>query len=311
MNEHAPYQLLLYYQYVPIDDPVEFAREHLELCKRLNLRGRIRVAAEGINGTVSGSCAETDQYMRKMHEDARFTQMQFKLDPVEGHVFNRISVKPRNELVTLRLQNDLNPASRTGRRLSPQEFYRELQRDDVLVIDARNSYEYDLGHFERAVRVDAKQFRDFPDWVRQNLAQHKNKPVLTYCTGGIRCEKFSAFLLEEGFQDVSQLDGGIVTYGKDAHVKGRLFQGRCYVFDQRASVEINHTHEAMVVGRCMHCGCASERFVNCANTDCRAQYVCCVDCELKQRRSCSPQCATAPRHEFDPATAGTSKSFYR
>ena len=307
----APYRVLLYYQYVPIEEPVSFARYHQLFCANLGLLGRILVAAEGINGTVSGTVEQTTRYMEAMHADPRFATMQFKIDPAEHHVFRKLKVKPRAELVTMRLDHDLDPRERTGRRLRPAEFHDALQRDDVVVIDARNSYEYDIGHFRGALRVDIKTTREFPDWVREHLADQKDKTVLTYCTGGIRCEKFSAFLLEEGFKNVAQLEGGIITYGKDPEVQGHLFDGKCYVFDERASVEINHTPEATVVGRCMHCNQPSERFVNCANTDCDNQYICCVACEFEKRRSCSVECTQAPRHEFDPATAGTSKSFYR
>lgn len=311
MSDSLPYRVLLYYHYVSIDDPAAYAREQLAFCNRLGLLGRVLVAAEGINGTVSGPVAATDAYVQAMHADPRFAQMQFKVDETDRHAFRRMRVKARPELVSFRLQKDVDPRVQTGKRLSASEFHEALQREDVLVIDARNSYEYDLGHFRGAIRPDVKTFRDFPQWVREHLADQKDRPVVTYCTGGIRCEKFSAFLLEEGFKDVGQLDGGIVTYGKDPEVRGHLFDGQCYVFDERASVVVNHTPEATIVGRCMHCGAASERFVNCANTDCDNQYICCVECEFRHRRSCSAECDSAPRHEFDVATAGTSKSFYR
>src|SRR5690606_24974437 len=111
-----------------------------------------------------------------------------------------------------------------------KEFYEHLQRDDVVVIDARNDYEYDIGHFRGAIKPEVRTFREYPEWARKNLSQYKDKKVIMYCTGGIRCEKLSGFFLREGFKDVSQLDGGIVTYGKDPEVKGRLFDGKCYVF---------------------------------------------------------------------------------
>lgn len=311
MTSLLPYRVLLYYHYVTIEDPAEFVRGHVAFCKELGLLGRVLVAPEGINGTVSGSVEQTDRYMAAMHADERFAEMLFKVDEAAGHAFDRMAVKVKPELVTLRLGHDVDPRVRTGRRLSPKEFHDALQRDDVVVVDARNSYEYDLGHFRGAMRPDVTTTREFPAWVREHLADQRDKTILTYCTGGIRCEKFSAFLLEEGFKDVAQLDGGIVSYGKDPEVQGHLFDGSCYVFDRRVKVEINHTPEARVIGRCMHCGLESERFVNCANTDCDNQYICCVECEFKHRRSCSEECARAPRHEFDPATAGTLKSFYR
>lgn len=310
MSQSLSYRILLYYQYTPIEDPAEFAREHLAFCQELGLRGRILVAAEGINGTVSGTVEQTDSYMAAMHCDPRFAGMPFKVDEAEGHAFRRISVKARREIVALG-QESLDPRTRTARRLKPREFRQALERDDVVVVDVRNSYEYDLGHFRGAVRPPVKTFKEFPQWVRETLTACRDKTILTYCTGGIRCEKFSALLLEEGFKDVYQLEGGIVTYGKDPEVKGELFEGRCYVFDERGSVEVNRTGTSSVVGRCRHCAQACERFVNCANLDCDTQYICCVSCEFENRRSCSEECRHAPNHEFNPATAGTKKSFYR
>lgn len=143
------------------------------------------------------------------------------------------------------------------------------------------------------------------------LSQFKDKKILTYCTGGIRCEKFTAHLLDEGFENVSQLHGGIVTYGKDPEVQGKLFDGTCYVFDSRVSVPVNRTESAVTIGKCLHCGEPCERFVNCANTVCDNQHLCCVECEFEYKRSCSPECSQADMNEFNPETAGTSKSHYR
>jgi len=311
MPETRPYRVLLYYLYTPLDDPEEFAREHRDLCERLGLLGRILIAHEGINGTVSGPVESTDAYIAAMHADKRFAAMQFKIDAADGHVFRKLIIKVRPEIVRLRLDCDVDPRKQTGKRLSPREFREMLDRENVVLVDGRNIYEYEVGHFRGAIRPDVKTFRDFPTWVRETLAPYKAKTVLTYCTGGIRCEKLSGYLIEQGFRDVYQLDGGIVTYGKDPEVRGELFDGSCYVFDQRATVPVNQTETATVVGRCHHCDGPCERFVNCANLDCDNQYICCVECELATRRSCSESCKGADNHEFDPATAGTLKSFYR
>jgi UPF0176 protein len=179
--------------------------------------------------------------------------------------------------------------------LSPKEFYEALQREDVVVIDARNDYEYDIGHFRNAIRPEVKVFRDFPEWIRKNLSQYKDRKVLTYCTGGIRCEKLSGFLIREGFQDVSQLHGGIITYGKDPEVRGRLFDGKCYVFDERISVPINQ-EEDIIVGRCHHCGRPEDRYINCAYDPCHTQHICCPECEEAHKGYCSITCQEADEH---------------
>jgi len=306
-----PYRVLLYYKYVRIENPEEYARLHLAFCKALGVKGRILVAAEGINGTLSGTVDQTDAYMHAMHMDPRFATMEFKIDQADEHVFRKIFVRPRGEIVTMALEDDVDPNEVTGRRLSPEEFHAALQDEDVVVIDARNDYEYDLGHFRNAIRPDVKTFKEFPDWVRENLSHLKDKTILTYCTGGIRCEKFSGFLLKEGFSDVSQLHGGIINYSQDQQVRGKLFDGKCYVFDKRVAVPVNHTEGTTIISHCRHCGVPSDRYVNCGNLDCDTQFFCCEECEVPHRRSCSHECAEAPRHEFDPAIVGDAYSFYR
>ncbi|WCK54422.1 rhodanese-related sulfurtransferase [Aneurinibacillus sp. Ricciae_BoGa-3] len=290
MESQKPYRILLYYKYVHIEDYEAFAAEHLEFCKELGVKGRIIVAEEGINGTLSGTVEQTDAYMAELRKDPRFSDIFFKIDESEEHAFKKIFVRPKKEIVTWRFEEDVNPNEVTGKHLSPKEFYEQLQRDDVIVIDGRNDYEYEIGHFRNAIRPGVKSSREFPEWIRENLSQFKDKKVLTYCTGGIRCEKLSGFLINEGFQDVAQLEGGIVTYGKDPEVQGKLFDGKCYVFDERISVPINRTDEDVIVAKCHHCGKPEDRYVNCANPLCNIQYVCCEECEPKHKRSCSKEC---------------------
>jgi UPF0176 protein len=297
MEEMKPYRVLLYYNYVTIENPEEFAAEHLAFCKELGLKGRILVANEGINGTVSGTVEQTQSYMDTMKNDPRFADMVFKIDESDTHAFKKMHVRPRKELVTLRLEDDINPHEVTGKYLSPKEFFEAMQQEDTVVIDARNDYEYDLGHFRNAVRPDIKTFRDLPDWIRANKEAFKEKKILTYCTGGIRCEKFSGWLLEEGFEDVSQLHGGIVTYGKDPEVQGELWDGQCYVFDSRIAVPINQK-DHVIVGKDFFTGDPCERYVNCANPECNKQILCSEENEHKYMRSCTDACRVHPRNMY-------------
>jgi UPF0176 protein len=298
MSDQTPYQILLYYKYVQIDNYEEFAAQHLKFCKGLGLKGRILVAEEGINGTVSGTVEQTQAYMDAMHQDPRFADMWFKIDESSDHAFKKMFVRPKKEIVTFRLEDDVDPNETTGKHLAPKEFYELLQQEDVIVLDGRNDYEFEIGHFRGAIRPDVKAFREFPDWIRENLSQFKNKKVLTYCTGGIRCEKLSGFLVKEGFEDVYQLHGGIVTYGKDPEVKGQLWDGKCYVFDERISVPINQV-EDVIVAKCHHCGKSEDRYVNCANPECNIQHVCCPECEDTYRRSCSKECEEHPLNRYE------------
>lgn len=283
------YRVLLYYHYVDLDDLPRFRGEHYRLCKEIGLLGRIIVAKEGINGTVSGTIEQTQAYMDAMHADARFKDMPFKMDYENDHAFKKLHVRIKPELVNLGLENDVNPLELTGNYLKPTEFYEAMQDDNTIVIDARNDYEYDLGHFRGAIRPDIEVFRDLPEWIEENKEILEGKKILTYCTGGVRCEKFSGWLKQEGYEDVNQLEGGIVTYGYDETVQGKLWDGMCYVFDNRISVPINRV-DHKIVGKDYITGEPCERYVNCANPFCNKQILMSEETEYKYLRSCSHEC---------------------
>ena len=295
--ETNAYRVLLYYKYVPIEDPVTFAQEHLAACKELGLKGRILVSDEGINGTCSGTIEQTDAYMNMMKADERFADMVYKIDETEGHAFKKMHVRPKQEIVHLGLADDINPNELTGQYLSPKEFFEQMQAEDTVVIDARNDYEFDLGHFRGAIRPEIRNFRDLPDWMLENKEMFEGKKVLTYCTGGLRCEKFSGWLVREGFEGVGQLHGGIATYAKDPEVRGQLWDGQMYVFDERIAVPINQV-EHVVVGKDHFTGEPCERYVNCANPDCNDKILCSEENEHKYLRSCSDECREHPRNRY-------------
>ncbi|GGD53827.1 oxygen-dependent tRNA uridine(34) hydroxylase TrhO [Paenibacillus nasutitermitis] len=293
LNAQSDYAVLLFYKFIDVPDAETFTQEHLAYCKELGIKGRILIADEGINGTCSGTIEQTEKYMHDLRQNPLFADIVFKIDASEGHTFSKMFVRYKKELVTFRFnEEDINPNVQSGKRLAPKQFYEYLQRDDVIVLDGRNGYEYDLGHFRNAIRPDVETSKEFPEWIREHLSQNKNKPILTYCTGGIRCEKLSSFLMKEGFEDVYQLDGGIVTYGQDEEVKGRLFDGKCYVFDERISIPINHTEEANVVGKCHHCAKPADTYINCANDLCHLQHIVCEECANEHDHYCSDECST-------------------
>lgn len=291
------YQVLLYYYYTDIEDPEAFSAEHLELCKGMNLKGRILVANEGINGTVSGTVEDTEKYMEYMKNHPLFDGIVFKIDPSEGHTFKKMHVRPRPELVNLSLEDDINPREMTGEYLEPKDFYAQMQDENTIVLDARNTYEYDVGHFRGAIRPDVETFRELPEWVRENRDMLEGKRILTYCTGGIRCEKFSGWLKREGFEDVGQLHGGIATYGKDPEVKGQNWDGMMYVFDERLTVPVNQV-EHNVVGRDHFDGTPCERYINCANPECNDQILASEENEAKHLGGCSLECTKHPRNRY-------------
>lgn len=291
------YRVLLYYQYVPIEDGETFAQKHLADCKELGLKGRILVADEGINGTVSGTIEQTNAYMELMKNDPRFSTIIFKIDEAEQNAFKKMHVRYRPELVNLSLEDDVNPLELTGAYLDPKEFREAMLDENTVVIDARNDYEFDLGHFRGAIRPEIRSFRELPQWIRDNKEQFMEKRVLTYCTGGIRCEKFSGWLVREGFKDVGQLHGGIATYGKDPEVQGDLWDGQMYVFDSRIAVPINQK-EHVIVGRDWFDGSPCERYINCGNPECNRQMLASEENEAKYLGACSHECRVHPNNRY-------------
>ena len=291
------YRVLLYYNYTKIENPEQFAKEHLALCKSLGLKGRILVAEEGINGTASGTIEATQQYMDWMHNDERFKDTWFKIDESEGHAFRKMFVRPRKELVALNLEEDVDPLRLTGEYLDPKAFKEALLDEDTIVLDARNDYEYDLGHFRGAIRPDIRNFRELPEWIRENKEEFMDKKVVTYCTGGIRCEKFSGWLLREGVENVAQLHGGIATYGKDPEVKGEMWDGKMYVFDDRISVEINQV-DKQIIGNDWFDGTPCERYINCGNPSCNRQIITSEENEAKHLGGCCYDCAASETNRY-------------
>lgn len=287
------FQTLLYYCYSPIAEAEQFADDHLKFCKSLNLTGRIIVAEEGLNGTVSGTPEACTAYMAAIHADERFSKTEFKVDEVDEPSFIKMHCRYKSEIVHsgLRDPNIIDPNKQTGKHLEPMEFEQMIGQEDVIILDVRSNYEHNLGRFKNAITLDIENFRDFPEKINE-LAQYKDKKVLTYCTGGIKCEKASALLLHHGFNDVYQLHGGIIKYGKEAG--GKDFEGKCYVFDNRIAVDVN-TVNPSVVSTCFNCGKITPKMINCANPECNEHVTQCDDCGEELQGCCSVACTTNPR----------------
>lgn len=292
------YRVLLYYKYVTIENPEKFRDEHKALCDRIGLKGRILVSDEGLNGTVSGTIEQTDEYMKAMHSDERFKDMMFKIDKADEHAFKKMHVRYRPEIVSLNLgEDDVDPNQLTGKYLEPVEFREALNDEDTIVLDARNDYEFDLGHFRGAIRPNIRNFRELPDWIKENKEKFMDKKVVTYCTGGIRCEKLSGWLLKEGLEDVAQLHGGIHRYGTDPETQGELWDGKMYVFDERISVDINRK-EKTIIAKDWFDGTPCERYVNCANPYCNRQVIMSEENEHKYLRGCTHECRVHPENRY-------------
>src|SRR5690606_11855382 len=230
--ENENYNILLYYCYAEIKDPEAYREEHHLFCVENNIRGRIIISSEGLNGTVSGLKEDCRKYMDYVQSDSRFAKTEFKIDHYYKHAFAKINVRHKEEIVHANLKN-INPNIRTGIHLAPLEFKELKDREDVVLLDVRSNYEHELGRFKNSLTLDIENFRDFSGKVKE-LEHLKNRKIVTYCTGGIKCEKASAYLLEQGFKNVYQLHGGIIKYGLEAG--GEDFEGKCYVFDNRVAI---------------------------------------------------------------------------
>lgn len=287
------FRTLLYYCYTHLADAETYAEAHLKFCKNLGLTGRIIIAEEGLNGTVSGTIAQCEAYMNYIHEDGRFSGIDFKIDEVDEPSFIKMHCRYKSEIVYSGLRDPqmINPTKKTGKHLEPAEFLALKDEEDVVVLDVRSNYEHNMGRFKNAVTLDIDNFRDFPAKINE-LAKYKDKKVLTYCTGGIKCEKASALLLHEGFKEVYQLHGGIIKYGKE--VGGKDFDGKCYVFDNRIAVDVNKVNP-LVVSMCFNCQKPSTKMINCANPECNEHFTQCDNCGEILEGCCSSVCQIHPR----------------
>ncbi|PRZ41075.1 UPF0176 protein [Antricoccus suffuscus] len=284
-------KIVLYYCFTPIADPDAVRLWQKELCERFELTGRILISAHGINGTVGGAMADVKQYVRRTKEFAPFRDIDFKWSTGTGRDFPRLSVKVRDEIVTFgvpgEIKVDANGVVGGGTHLSPTEVHQLVQArgDDVVFFDGRNALEAEIGRFKGAVVPDAATTKDFIGELESGKYDHlKGKPVVTYCTGGIRCEVLSTLMVNRGFGEVYQIDGGIVRYGEKYGDDG-LWEGSLFVFDKRMSVDFSD-HTA-IVGHCANCGASTKDFLDCEALGCKALEVMCAKCV-----DAAPYCTT-------------------
>ena len=289
--------IILLYKYTRIDDPVAFRDVQRKLCTELGLKGRLLIAHEGINITLEGITENVEKYVEILLADPRFATTHIKRSEGTGSAFPKLIVKVRKEIVTLGLTAqattvDIDPNVTTGKHLPPAELKQWFdQGKDFVIVDMRNSYEHMSGHFKDSILPPLENFRDLPKVLPQ-LEPLKNKTVLTVCTGGVRCEKASGYLISQGFNDVYQLDGGIVSY-MEQFKDNQEFKGSLYVFDDRKTMAFVDPSVRGVVGKCKTCSAASERYVNCANLACHIHLIICTECApITDSAFCSDACYT-------------------
>ena len=278
-------RIALYYAFTPLADPDAVRLWQRTLCEKLGLRGRILISRDGINGTVGGELDAVKAYVKATREYPAFKKMDVKYSEGSADDFPRLSVKVREEIVSFgapgELKVDENGVVGGGTHLRPEELHelveqKEKAGEEVVFFDGRNAFEAQIGKFKGAVVPDVSTTHDFISELESGKYDDlKDKPVVTYCTGGIRCEVLSSLMVNRGFKEVYQMKGGIVRYGETYGDKG-LWEGSLYVFDKRMHTEF--TDDAVTIGRCVRCEAPTSKFENCSNPSCRKLTLYCAEC---------------------------------
>ncbi|GAC1392401.1 MAG: rhodanese-related sulfurtransferase [Candidatus Saccharimonadales bacterium] len=290
-------KIILYYKFLPVTDPHIVMLWQRELCTRLQLRGRIIISTHGINGTLGGSLASLRTYKSEMNKSVAFKGITYKWSDGSAQDFPRLSVKVREEIVTFgasqELKVDDNGVINGGTHLKPRDVHELIKKrgDEVIFFDGRNKYESSVGRFKNAITPDVETTRDFITEIEKpKYNAIKDKPIVTYCTGGIRCEVMSALMKNRGFQEVYQIEGGIASYGKE-YADSDLWEGKLYVFDERMTLSFSDASKD--IGSCVHCHTATSHYENCANMQCNKLVLVCEACLKKQKYYCE-YCALTP-----------------
>ena len=279
-------KIILYYVFTPISDPEAIRLWQQTLCGSLGLTGRILISPHGINGTLGGDMSALKKYVKETKAYPGFRKIDFNWSDGKGNDFPRLSVRVRDELVAFGNPQDLevdeNGVVDGGVHLKPYEIENLVkeQGDKVIFFDGRNAFEAKIGKFRNAVVPEVNTSRDFVSEIESGKYDHlKSRPIVTYCTGGIRCEVLSSVMKKRGFKEVYQLAGGIVRYGKKFG-DSSLWEGSLYTFDGRMAIDFSD--ETKVIGECEKCSTATKQFYNCANVSCHDLVLLCAGCAANQ-----------------------------
>ena len=284
-------KIILYYGFAPVADPEALKLWQKTLCESLGLKGRILISKHGINGTLGGDMSALKKYVRQTKEYAGFKKIDFKWSDGTGNDFPRLRVRVRSELVAFNAPDEIEVDARGvvggGKHLKPAQVDALVAErgDEVVFFDGRNAFEAKIGKFKNAIIPDVQTSHDFiRDIESGKYDDIKDKPIVTYCTGGIRCEILSAIMVDNGFKEVYQIDGGIVKYGEKFADDG-LWEGSLYTFDSRMAIDFST--KTKVIGECERCSAKTNTFFNCATASCHELILLCVDCsKLDSNLSC-------------------------
>ena len=287
-NETFVRRTCSFYRYVQIDKPEELRDDLYREWSSLKIFGRIYISPEGIN--VQLSCPEKnwDSLIANLNSHTMLKEMPLKIAIEDGESFYKLKIKVKDEIVAYNVNDDEYNMNKVGHHLSAEEFNKKLDQDNTFVVDMRNYYESEVGQFENAIIPDVDTSRELLPEVRKLLVGHQDDEILLYCTGGIRCEKASAYLIHHGFKHVSQLNGGIIQYASDVKSKGlkSKFIGKNFVFDDRMGERITED----IIGKCHQCEKPADRHLDCGNDACHILFIQCDECYKLYNGCCSKEC---------------------
>jgi UPF0176 protein len=289
LEETEPRVTISFYHYFPIEDPKAFRDELYLHLDRLKVFGRIYVAREGINAQVSVPQGNFEAFRDYLYSIAPLNGIRLNIAvDDDGKSFWVLKIKVRDKIVADGIEDPNFDMRNKGRYVSAEEFNRLTDDPNTVVVDMRNHYEYEVGHFEQAIEVPSDTFREQLPMAVDMLGDDKDRNIIMYCTGGIRCEKASAYMLHKGFKNVFHLEGGIINYANEVKEKGisNKFHGKNFVFDNRMGERIT----GEVIARCHQCGQPADTHVNCANEGCHLLFIQCGDCREKFEGCCSKEC---------------------
>ena len=277
-----------FYRYVNIDNPNALRDELYKEWIELNVLGRVYIAEEGINAQISIPAPKFDTFIELLSKREYLADMPIKHAVEEGQSFIKLAIRVKKEIVAYNVPENEYNMNQVGTHLNASEFNKALESPDTVVVDMRNYYESEVGHFHNAILPDVKRSQELLPEVKSLLQNNEDKEVLLYCTGGIRCEKASSYLLHHGFKDVKQLKGGIIQYAQDVKTENinSKFIGSNFVFDQRLEERITDD----IISKCHQCGNSSDTHTDCLNQACHILFIQCEKCREKFEGCCSTEC---------------------
>ncbi len=288
-NDRTPRTTISFYRYFTIDDPLVYRDELYKTFKSLQVLGRIYIASEGINAQISVPTANLEFFKNLLENTKELSDLRLNIAvDDDGHSFFVLDIKVRNKIVADGIEDPGFSMERKGKYVNAEQFNKMTNDPDTIIIDMRNHYEFEVGHFKEAIEIPSDTFREQLPMAADMMQPHKHKNIIMYCTGGIRCEKASAYMLHKGFENVFHLEGGIINYVnqvKDADLPNK-FIGKNFVFDQRLGERVTED----IIARCHQCGTPADTHTNCINDACHLLFIQCDACKEKWEGCCSKEC---------------------